>query len=184
MRIIAGKFKGRKLIPPTGTDIRPTADRTRESVYNLLMHGQFGGEAIIDQHVVDLCCGTGAFGLEALSRGARIASFIDKDRRSLELARENALHCSTSSTCFFIGADATRLPAPREPAALVFFDPPYDTPILAPSYTSLQQNGWFAPGALLVVEQARNTMIPALDGAEQIDERQYGKAKIVVYRVA
>src|ERR1700744_698644 len=106
MRIIAGQFKGRKLLPPEGKDIRPTSDRTRESVFNLLMHGQYAGEAILGQHVLDICCGTGALGLEALSRGARIATFIDADKKSIELARKNALHCGVTNAAFFVQADA------------------------------------------------------------------------------
>jgi len=183
MRIIAGKFKGRKLIPPMGDDIRPTSDRTRESVFNLLMHGAYAGDAIIDRHVVDLCCGTGAMGLEALSRGARIATFIDKDKKSIELARANVLHCGVANAAFFVQADATKLPAAREPASLVLMDAPYAAAILLPAYAALKAGGWLAADALLVVEQSFTTAIAALEGAEIIDERKYGKTKIIVYQV-
>lgn len=182
MRIISGQYKGRKLTPPTGKDIRPTSDRTRESVFNLLMHGAYAGEAIIDQHVVDLCCGTGAMGLEALSRGARVATFIDQDKRSLELARQNVTHCGANAAAQFVAADATRLPTAREAAALVLMDAPYDSPILGAAYQSLRAGGWLVAGSLLVAEQAHFTPAPALDGAELIDERKYGKAKVLVYR--
>ena len=184
MRIIAGKYKGRKLAPPVGDGVRPTSDRTREAVFNLLMHGSYAGEAIIDQHVLDLCCGTGAMGLEALSRGARIATFVDKDKRSLELARANALHLGAMSAAFFVQSDAARLPPAREPVALVLFDPPYATPLLGAAYASLRTGGWLVPGALIVAEQSRAAPVEALDGAEVIDQRQYGKAVVVVYAVA
>jgi 16S rRNA (guanine966-N2)-methyltransferase len=184
MRIIAGQFKGRKLLPPEGKDIRPTSDRTRESIFNLLMHGAYGGENIIGQHVVDLCCGTGALGLEALSRGARIATFVDTDKRSIELAKKNALHCGVTNAAFFLTADAARLPTAREQASLVLMDAPYATPMIAPAYASLLRGNWLAPGALLVAEQSRDTPVPALDGAALIDERQYGKPKVLIYRVA
>ncbi len=183
MRIIAGAFKGRKLLTPESDAIRPTSDRTRESVFNLLMHGNYAGEAILGQHVVDVCCGTGALGLEALSRGARIATFIDQDKKSLELAKKNALHCGTMNAAFFVQADAAKMPAAKEPASLVLLDPPYATPLLAPAYAALQRGGWLRPGTLLVSEQQRGTPIPMLDGAELVDERQYGKAHIVIYRV-
>ncbi len=184
MRIIAGQFKGRKLLPPEGKDIRPTSDRTRESIFNLLMHGRYGGENIIGCHVVDLCCGTGALGLEALSRGARLATFVDKDKRAIELTKANALHCGVSAQSFFVQGDITRLPAAREPVALVLIDAPYATPMLAPAYASLVAGGWLATGALIVAEQPRDMAAPTLEGAELIDERQYGKPKILVYRIA
>ena len=183
MRIIAGQYKGRRLATPTNDDIRPTSDRTRESVFNLLMHGKYNGEAIIDQHVIDLCCGTGAMGLEALSRGARIATFIDKDKKSLELARSNVLHCGANSAAFFVQSDATRLPPAREAATLVLYDAPYTNAILAPSYASLKASGWLADGALIVAEQSRNTEIAALVGATLIDNRQYGKTRLLVYKL-
>ena len=181
MRIIAGQYKGRKLTPPSSDAIRPTLDRTRESIFNLLMHGQYGGEAIIDQHVVDLCCGTGAMGLEALSRGARIATFIDQDKKSLELARSNVMHCGATSAAFFVQADAAKLPAAREPAALILIDAPYDKPLLAPAFTSLQAGGWLAANALLVAEQFRSVPVVSLPGMALIDQRDYGKARVLVY---
>jgi 16S rRNA (guanine966-N2)-methyltransferase len=183
MRIIAGQFKGRKLIPPIGDAIRPTSDRTRESIFNLLMHGAYAGDAIIGQHVVDLCCGTGAMGLEALSRGARIATFIDQDKHALELAKKNALHCGVANAAFFVQADATRLPTAREKATLVIIDAPYATPLLSPAYASLQRQGWLAPETLIVAEQSRDAAMPVLEGTQHIDSRQYGKAAVHLFRV-
>ena len=184
MRIIAGQFKGRKLTPPEGNAIRPTSDRTRESIFNLLMHGQYAGENIIGCHVLDLCCGTGALGLEALSRGARIVTFIDKDKTSIALAKANALHCGVTHAAFFVQADVASVPPMREPASLVLMDAPYATPLLAPAYAALQRGGSLLPGALIVAEQERHAPIPVLEGAELIDERHYGKPKVLVYRVA
>ncbi|MDX2094926.1 MAG: 16S rRNA (guanine(966)-N(2))-methyltransferase RsmD [Alphaproteobacteria bacterium] len=184
MRIIAGQFKGRKLLTPEDTSIRPTSDRTRESIFNLLMHGQYAGENIVGQPVLDLCCGTGALGLEALSRGARIATFVDKNKTALALARQNALHCGVTQQCFFIQGDAASLPPAREAVALVLIDAPYATPLLAPAYEALRRGGWLAPHALIVAEQERGANVPTLNGAELIDERQYGKPKVLVYRVA
>lgn len=184
MRIIAGQFKGRRLQTPQGQGIRPTSDRTRETIFNLLMHGRYGGGNIVGQHVLDLCCGTGALGLEALSRGARIASFIDTDKRSIELAKMNALHCGISHAAFFVQADATRLPAAREAAALVLMDAPYALPLLASAYATLVAGGWLAAAALIVAEQSRDASSPMLDGAELIDERVYGKTKLLVYQAA
>lgn len=183
MRIIAGQYKGRKLTPPVGKDIRPTSDRTRESVFNLLMHGAYAGEAIIDQHVMDLCCGTGAMGLEALSRGARKATFVDSDKRSLELAKQNVLHCGATTAAHFMQANASALPAAKEAVALVVMDAPYDQHILPAAFASLNAGGWLEDGTLIVAEQARSTAVPTLVGAELVDERDYGKTKVLVYRV-
>jgi 16S rRNA (guanine966-N2)-methyltransferase len=183
MRIIAGQFKGRKLATPEGDAIRPTSDRARESIFNLLMHGAYAGENIVGCHVVDLCCGTGALGLEALSRGAARATFIDKDKRAIELAKANALHCGANAQAFFLQSDATKLPAAREAANLVLMDAPYAAPLLAPAYQSLVAGGWLADGALIVAEQSRDMAAPTLEGTEMVDERIYGKAKVLVYKV-
>lgn len=183
MRIIAGAYKGRKLFTPEGSDIRPTSDRTRESIFNLIMHGRYAGEAVIDQHVLDICCGTGALGLEALSRGARLATFIDQDKRSIELTKKNVLHCGANAQAFYVHADAAKLPSNRsEPAMLVLMDAPYATPLLAPAYGALVRGNWLTTGTLIVAEQGRSTEVPTLEGAELIDERQYGKAKVLIFQ--
>lgn len=185
MRIIAGSLKGRKLTAPEGTDIRPTSDRTRESIFNLIMHGAYAGEQVIGQHVIDLCCGTGALGLEAISRGAARVTFVDKSKQALELARANALHCGVMPSSVFLLSDATSLPAIHigvEPARLVLFDAPYAAAILLPSYRRLVAGGWLAEDALIIAEQSRNTEIAALDGATILDTRRYGKTQLVIYQ--
>lgn len=183
MRIIAGRFKGRKLASFEGRDIRPTSDRTRESIFNLLMHGKYAGLAVIDQHVVDLCCGTGALGLEALSRGAAAATFIDQDKKSLGLARDNALHCGISNVCHFVQADVTKLPPSTQTAALILIDAPYTTPLLTPAYASLKARGWLSAGTLIVSELPSHTPAPILEGTELLDSRKYGKATVHIYKV-
>ena len=183
MRIIAGQFKGRKLHTPEGDAIRPTSDRAREAIFNLIMHGQYAGENVIDGHVLDICCGTGALGLEALSRGSRIATFIDKDKRAMELAKKNVTHCGANNAAFFVQADSANLPPAREAATLVLMDAPYATALLAPTYVALVAGKWLAPAALIVAEQSRDMAVPTLDGAQLLDARIYGKAKVLVYRV-
>ena len=184
MRIIAGSLKGRKLQPPENDEVRPTSDRTRESVFNLLMHGQFGGDDIIGQRVADLCCGTGAMGLEAISRGATMCQFVDISKKSLELAKANAIHCGVSSLCQFLPADITKLPAVTQPFAMVFMDPPYSKSLLEGSYASMRRGQWFAPNGLLVAELPRRIDLPELEGAELILSRDYGKHTAVhVWRI-
>ena len=184
MRIIAGKMKGRKLLTPSNDAIRPTSDRMREALFNLLMHGQYGGEHIVGQRVMDICCGTGAVGLEAISRGAEHCTFIDQDRTALSLARDNAEHCGVTSQCDFTPADATRLPRARQSVALAFMDAPYASPLTLLTYTALTQGGWLQRGSLFVVEQKKGAPLDALPGASLIDQRQYGKAMLVIYRLS
>lgn len=184
MRIIAGALKGRRLQSFEGDDIRPTSDRARESIFNLLMHGKFGGSNVIGKTVADLCCGTGALGLEAISRGAEQCHFIDQSKKALQLAKDNAMHCGVVQQCQFLQADVTRLPTAREPVSLVLMDPPYATPLLARAYDSLRQNGWLETGTLLVSEQRSGQEPPTLEGAELLENRKYGKAAILIYKVA
>lgn len=184
MRIIAGSLKGRKLHTPENDAIRPTSDRTRESLFNLLMHGQYAGEAIIDQRVADLCCGTGAMGLEAISRGAAACHFVDISKKSLELAKQNAVHCGVVQQCHFLQADITKLPPVSQPFALVMMDPPYAKSLLAATYEGMRRRGWFAPNAVLVAELPRRTELPELNGAELLTSRDYGKhTSVHVWRV-
>ncbi|MEJ0009133.1 MAG: 16S rRNA (guanine(966)-N(2))-methyltransferase RsmD [Alphaproteobacteria bacterium] len=182
MRIIGGKFKGRKLLPPEGDDIRPTSDRTRESVFNVLMHGSFGGTHVVGQHVADLCCGTGALGLEALSRGARAVTFVDKDKRAIALAKQNAMNLLALQDCFFLNEDVAALPKAREPVSLVLMDAPYSDALLAPAYESLRAGGWLQHGALIIAELPKKVEAPELPKAAKLDSRQYGRAAIHIYR--
>ena len=181
MRIIAGTLKGRKLAAFEGRDIRPTSDRTRESLFNLLMHGAYAGTSIVDQEVADLCCGTGALGLEAISRGARAATFVDQDKKSLQLARDNAVHCGVANQCHFLQADVTKLPPARTPFSLVLMDAPYGTPLLQPAFHALRSGGWLAPGTLLVSELPHTAHAPLLESAALRESRNYGKAVIHIY---
>jgi len=187
MRIVAGRFRGRRLELPAGLDIRPTADRTRQALFDLLEHGHLradGGSAVVDAVVLDAFAGTGALGLEALSRGAAAASFMDMSRASLDAARLNAKALGLDGQ--FILADVTNPPRARRPADLVFLDPPYDKALAVPALAALAAAGWVAPGAIVSLElSGRETaafVAPA--GFAKIDERRYGKARILLLRAA
>ena len=187
MRIVAGRFRGRRLELPAGLDIRPTADRTRQALFDLLEHGHLradGGSAVVDAVVLDAFAGTGALGLEALSRDAAAASFMDMSRASLDAARANAKALGLDGQ--FILADVTNPPRARRPADLVFLDPPYDKALAVPSLAALAAAGWIAPGAIVSLElSGRETaafVAPA--GFAKIDERRYGKARILLLRAA
>ena len=187
MRIVAGRLKGRKLEVPEGRDIRPTADRTRQALFDILEHGRLvdgGGSAVVEAIVLDAFCGSGALGLEALSRGAAQAVFMDANRDALDCARANAKHLGLQAS--FVLANATNPPRPLKPATLVFLDPPYGSGLAGPALTALSQAGWFAPGAIASleipgVELARFETPP---GFERLDERRYGKARILLLRAA
>jgi 16S rRNA (guanine966-N2)-methyltransferase len=187
MRIVAGRLRGRRLELPAGLDIRPTADRTRQALFDLLEHGHLradGGSAVVDAVVLDGFAGTGALGIEALSRGAAAASFMDMSRASLDAARANAKALGLDAQ--FILADVTNPPRARRPAGLVFLDPPYDKALAVPALEALAAGGWIAPGAIVSLElSGRETaafVAPA--GFAKIDERRYGKARILLLRAA
>jgi 16S rRNA (guanine966-N2)-methyltransferase len=187
MRIVAGKYKGRRLDAPEGRDIRPTADRTRQALFDVLEHGHLmesGGSALVDAIVLDGFCGTGALGLEALSRGAAEASFIDINRLALDTARANAKTLGVIAT--FILADAANPPLARKAATLIFLDPPYDAALGAPALTALAAAGWVAPGALVSLEMSGPELsrFSPPQGFAAIDERRYGKARILLLRAA
>jgi 16S rRNA (guanine966-N2)-methyltransferase len=187
MRIVAGSLKGRKLAAPEGRDIRPTADRTRQALFDVLEHGHLvegGGSALVDAIVLDAFCGTGALGLEALSRGAAEVSFMDSNRAALDCARANAKTLGVAGN--FILADATNPPRPRKPANLIFLDPPYGANLGAPALAALLAAGWMAPGAIVSIEMSGrelSTFEPP-SGFTRIDERRYGKARILLLTVA
>ena len=106
-----------------------------------------------------------------------------RNKRSIALAKQNALHCNISAAAHFVQCSVSHLPPAREPAALVLMDAPYATPLLPDAYTSLRAGGWLAAGALLATEQERSAPAPTFESAELIDERKYGKAKWLIYRV-
>jgi 16S rRNA (guanine966-N2)-methyltransferase len=195
MRIVGGIHKGRRLAVPPGRDIRPTADRAREAVFNILAHGRLGagavspvvGRPVIGGAVVlDAFCGTGAMGLEALSRGAARAVFIDNEPAALAAARANIAALGEGARSRIIAADATRpLPRPRDvpPATLAFFDPPYAARAGAAALSAFAAEGWLAPGALCLLEEAaRGPESTPPDGFTAIDVRRYGAARLLFLR--
>lgn len=183
MRIVGGEHRGRQLETPDDLPIRPTSDRARESLFNILEHGRMthgGLSPVRGARVLDAFCGTGAVGLEALSRGAAHAVFLDRDPAALKLARRNATRLRLMDRASFVAADATRPPRADQACTLVFLDPPYREGLLAPSVAALLQAGWFASGAIVVAELDRRDKVTV--ALEPIDERTYGKARLVFYR--
>jgi 16S rRNA (guanine966-N2)-methyltransferase len=184
VRIVAGRHRGRQLESPDDLPIRPTSDRAREALFNILEHGrlaQGGLSPVRSARVLDAFCGTGALGLEALSRGAAQAVFLDNDPAALRLARRNAANLGETAHATFLLADATR-PPPGEPCTLVFLDPPYDEDLVGSTLSALLDRGWLAPGAVAVAETKRRTNPAEIRGFDVVDDRHYGKARVVFYR--
>lgn len=186
MRIISGKHKGRRieLAKEAAAIIRPTSDFAREAIFNILTHGKHGlnGHSFDGKEVLDVFCGTGAFGLEALSRGAAGVTFIDQSREAIANARYNAAKMQEGETADFLLADATKLPRARKAFSLVFLDPPYFSKMIAPALKSLHEGGWLSPDALLVVEHDAKETIDIPPAFTVIDERRYGRAVVNLLR--
>jgi 16S rRNA (guanine966-N2)-methyltransferase len=180
MRIVAGAWRGRALIAPQGTATRPTADRARQALFDMLLHAPWGGrDAMVGAQVLDVFAGTGAFGLEALSRGAAHASFIEHDRAALAALRTNISTCRAQDRSTVLTIDALAIP-PGEPASLVFLDPPYHHDLVPRAVARLHEAGRLTPDTLLIAETARDEALPI--AFPLLAERSYGAARISVWR--
>lgn len=182
MRIIAGTCKGKRLFTPAGDEVRPTSDMTRESLFNLLMHGDYDGFHIIGKPVADLCCGTGAIGLEALSRGASHCLFVDQAKTSLALAEKNADHLGVTDRSAFHLADVAQIGNAPRPSSVVFLDAPYRSHFLPRTMEALLTKHWLLPHGLLVLEQGKFEPAPEVNGLTLLDNRNYGKASLRIYQ--
>ncbi|MDQ1081207.1 16S rRNA (guanine(966)-N(2))-methyltransferase RsmD [Pseudoroseomonas cervicalis] len=182
MRIIAGRQRGRQLQAPPGAATRPTADRVRQALFDMLWHAPWAGrERIEDALVLDAFAGTGALGLEALSRGAAHATFIEQDRVALAILRANIAACRAEDAVRVIGGDATRPPRATRPCGLVFLDPPYGRELVPKAVAALGAAGWIAPDALLVAETGREEALD-LPGFETMALREHGAAALHCFR--
>lgn len=182
MRIIAGRHRGRALRAPEGAATRPTADRVRQALFDMLWHAPWGGRTVVqDQLVLDAFAGTGALGLEALSRGADHATFIEKDRAALSMLRANIAACKEEARTAILPADALRLPRAQVPCGLVFLDPPYGKGLVPKAVAALDAAGWLAPGALLVAETGAEETLD-LPGFEALAQRSHGAATLHILR--
>ncbi len=178
MRIIAGAWRGRVLLAPPGEGTRPTADRVRQALFDRLMHAPWFGRARLEgAQVLDAFAGTGALGLEALSRGAAQAVFMERDRAALAVLRANIAACGAGGRASVLVCDVRQPPA-GGPVALVFLDPPYGQDLVPGAAAALQRAGWVAPGTLLVMETA--VAEPAL-AFNLLADFAHGVARVRVY---
>ena len=194
VRIIAGARKGRVLATPGGGATRPTADRVRQALFDVLAHAPWGGAALLEgAHVLDAFAGTGALGLEAMSRGAAHAIFFETDRHALAALRTNVHACGWAEQCQIYPRDVTSPPAARAtPASLLFLDPPYHKGLPATALAALTAKGWLAPNAIAVIETGRDEPPPFAKENEDpspcphdlLAERQHGAARLSIWRLA
>lgn len=179
MRITAGQWRGRKLAVPDGDDVRPTSDMVRQAIFNILLgHGHPQGAFVLDAF-----CGTGALGLEAMSRGAAHGFFMDNDKTSLAFTRRNVINLGADPATI-LDKDALN-PGPftdMVPATLVFLDPPYRKGMVAGALTALAARGWIDAGAVCVAECEKELAAFAPPGFTLLDDRTYGGTRVVFLR--
>jgi 16S rRNA (guanine966-N2)-methyltransferase len=189
MRIVGGLYRGRTLVTPPGQGTRPTADRAREAIFNVLEHAAWA-PGLRDQRVIDLFAGSGALGLEALSRGAGFCLFVETDAAARGAIRDNAEAVGGGGELFgrtrIHRRDATDLgqrPASDgSPFDLAFLDPPYGKGLGERALAGLRAGDWLAPGAIAVFERGSDEADPLVEGFELLDARRYGAAKMAFLR--
>jgi 16S rRNA (guanine966-N2)-methyltransferase len=182
MRVVGGRLGGRTLAAPKSQAIRPTADRLREALFNILTHAY--GDPVSGARVLDLFAGTGALGIEALSRGAAFALFIDDGAEARALLRENVTTLGLGGTSRIFRRDATKLGPvqPLEPFTLAFLDPPYGQGLAEKALASAHAGGWFTADALIVVEEAAKADFTPPEGFAEIERRCYDETEFVFLR--
>jgi 16S rRNA (guanine966-N2)-methyltransferase len=186
MRIVSGKYRGKAIVAPPGDATRPTSDRARQAVFNILEHAAWAPE-LNGARVIDVFAGSGALGLEALSRGASFCLFVETDDAARGAIRENIDAMTLFGVTRVHRRDATDLgPRPASAGApfdIAFLDPPYAKGLGEKAAAELTAHGWLAPGAILMFERGRSEVDPVLEGFEQIDARDYGAARVLFFKL-
>ena len=185
MRIVSGEFRGKALVAPPGHATRPTSDRARESIFNILEHAPWSG-GVRDARVIDLFAGSGALGFEALSRGAVFCLFVETDEAARGAIRDNVDTLGLFGRTRVHRRDATDLgqrPGADGPAFdLAFLDPPYAKGLGETALAKLAAGGWLAPGATVVFERGVSEPAFSVEGFEPLDMRDYGAARVHALR--
>jgi len=182
MRIVGGKLRSRPLAGPKTDAVRPTTDRLREALFNILTHSY--GDPITGARVLDLFAGTGALGIESISRGAAYALFVDEGVEARALLRDNVEVLGLGGVTRIFRRDATKLGPvhPLEPFSLVFLDPPYGKGLAELALSAARAGGWLKPEALIVVEEASGAAFTAPEGFTELERRQYDDTEFVFLR--
>ncbi len=186
MRIVAGELRGRPIRTPEGQDVRPTSDRARQAIFNILEHAPWS-EGVEGRRVIDLFAGSGAMGLEALSRGAPRCLFVDVSETSMAAVRANLEAFGLDERARLMRQDATRLGLRHEGRPrfdIAFLDPPYRKDLAGPTLAALHAGGWLAVGAVVVLERASGEEEITTPGFELLDQRRYGAAEVSFLRPA
>ena len=180
MRITAGRLKGRAIAVPGGLDVRPTSDKVRQAIFNVLAHGDFGAFSLEGARVIDLFAGTGALGIEALSRGARYALLIDSAAESRAYLRRNVEAMGLTGVTKIWRRDAADLGRNSgDVFDLALLDPPYRKNLLAPALVSLASGAWLGSDAVVVAEMGADETLPSTDDFRLLDDRTYGETRII-----
>ena len=184
MRVVGGRLRSRPLAGPKSEAVRPTADRLREALFNILAHSY--GDPVTGARILDLFAGTGALGIEAISRGAAYALFVDEGVEARALLRYNVEALGLGGVTRIFRRDATKLGSahPIEPFSLVFLDPPYSKGLAEKALMSAREGGWLKPDALVVVEEAAEAAFKAPDGFAELERRKYDDTEFVFLRSA
>jgi 16S rRNA (guanine966-N2)-methyltransferase len=182
LRITGGDLRGRTLAAPADARVRPTADKVRQALFNILRHHDFGsGFRLEGARAIDLFAGTGALGIEAISHGAAFCLFVEDAAESRALIRENVEMFGLTGATKIWRRDATKLGSMAAgaggPFTLAFLDPPYHKGLIAPALAALRDGGWLSPGAVVVCECAGDENIPSTDGFTRHDVRAYGQTR-------
>lgn len=182
MYIISGKHRGRKIESYEDKGLRPTSSKTRAAVFNILTHGRFYGDnnPLLGAHVLDLFSGTGAMGLEALSRGAEKVTFVDQSAKSISTIRVNAEKFGEIGNVSLIVSDSTKVNFAGEKVNLVFMDPPYKSGLAVKAINNLLNKDFLDENAVIVVEVHKSEKLEIPERVSLIDERIYGETKIII----
>ena len=190
MKITGGKYRGKSIESRPERTVRPTTSFVREAIFNILKHGKFlyddqfiaddNPDQVADRRVVDIFCGTGALGIEALSRGATHVTFVDQNSQTLSLTRQNVAHIGELDRAAFLRSDSTMLPRAPKPCHLAFIDPPYHQELVSKALKSLKQQGWLEPGAIVVIEQGKRDDSTVPEGFILLSDRVHDKTRITL----
>lgn len=187
MRIVGGKFKGRKIVAPKGKLTRPTSDQARESIFNMLNHAEYSLPLDEDARVIDIFAGSGALGIEAMSRGAGFCLFVETEPKARAAIRENVDTIGLGGISRLHRRDATKLRIEpsnlKGPFTHIFLDPPYHKSLIRPVLRRLKDQGLIHDDAIIIYEMSKDEE-PNLNGYEILDERIWGAARVVFMRVA
>ncbi len=178
MRIVGGKYRGKKLWTPEGKEVRPTSERAREAIFNIL-YSKLGGD-YGELNLLDIFCGTGAFGFEALSRGFKHVTFADVD--TVPVNKNAKLFAAEKERFDILRADATKLPRARRHYDMVFMDAPYAKGLTELALAQILTQGWLNDKAICVVEVRKDERFPLSEALELLDERVYGLARVLFLR--